>query len=91
MGQVFSEIGLVVVFCLIFSVIESQLVLPAHLGHTKLRVESSELGLLQLRFKRVQTYLSGSLTQLARRGYRPLLSRAIEWRYTTLAIGVMLL
>lgn len=91
MGQVFSEIGLVVVFCLIFSLIESQLILPAHLGHSGRIQEDAEPGPLQRRWKQVQGFMSGSLTRLARRGYRPLLARAVEWRYTTIAIGVMLL
>ena len=91
MGNVFSEIGLVVVFCLIFSVIESQLILPAHLTHARTQVDPAEQGPLQQRFKRIQDFMSGSLTRLAQNGYRPWLDRAIEWRYTTLAIGVMLL
>ena len=91
MGQIFSDIGKVVVFCLIFSVIESQLILPAHLGRSRPQTEPTDMGPLQRRFKSVQKYMSESLTRLARQGYRPLLDRAIEWRYTTLAIGVMLL
>jgi len=35
-GQIFGAIGTVVIFCLLFSLLESQLVLPAHLGHMKL-------------------------------------------------------
>jgi multidrug efflux pump subunit AcrB len=34
-GQIFGAIGAVVLCCLFFSVVESQLVLPAHLGHMK--------------------------------------------------------
>ena len=33
MGAFFGTIGMVVIFCLFFSVVESQLVLPSHLGH----------------------------------------------------------
>jgi multidrug efflux pump subunit AcrB len=35
-GQIFGAIGAVVICCLFFSVVESQLVLPAHLGHMKM-------------------------------------------------------
>jgi len=91
MGQVFSGIGLVVVFCLLFSVIESQLILPAHLGHSSRARDSADPGPLQRRWKQVQSFMSGSLTRLARRGYRPVLARALEWRYSTIALGVMLL
>lgn len=33
MGDFFGNIGIVVVICLFFSLVESQLILPAHLGH----------------------------------------------------------
>ena len=35
-GQIFGAIGFVVILCLLLSLVESQLVLPAHLGHMKL-------------------------------------------------------
>ena len=35
-GQIFGAIGIVVICCLTISVVESQLVLPAHLGHMKM-------------------------------------------------------
>jgi multidrug efflux pump subunit AcrB len=91
MGQFFGMIGLVVVISLFFSVIESQFVLPAHLGHHagKRAADVGEEG--QTRWKRLQATLSGSLVLLGRRGYLPALRRALEWRYATVAVAVALL
>jgi len=94
MGQVFRAIGLVVAFCLLFSLIESQLILPAHLGHMKIDAEDDapvEGDGLAARWKRLQRWFAHSLENLAERGYRPLLGRVLHWRYATLAGGVMVL
>jgi len=92
MGQVFAGIGTVVVCCLFFSLVESQLVLPSHLGHVRIaKYAESPPGTIKARWKRLQESMSGSLTRVAENGYRPLLARALEWRYTTIAIGVALL
>jgi len=48
MGQIFSVIAAVVMSCLIFSLIESQLVLPSHLGHQSVEKPVSEIGLMVL-------------------------------------------
>jgi len=45
-GQIQAIIASVVVCCLIFSLIESQLILPAHLGHQSVESPSGEIGLL---------------------------------------------
>ncbi len=89
MGQFFGMIGLVVVISLFFSIVESQLVLPSHLGHhagkTMVDLGAREN---QTRWKRLQATLSGSLTRFARHAYLPVLRRALEWRYATLALAI---
>ena len=45
-GQIQSVIGTVVICCLVFSLIESQLVLPAHLGHRHAEKPAAEVGLM---------------------------------------------
>jgi len=93
LGQVFSGIGVVVVCCLFFSLVESQLVLPSHLGHVRIGNQKVDVprGPVRERWKRIQAVMSRSLTQLAERGYQPALERVLEWRYATIAVGVVLL
>ncbi|MCB1643808.1 MAG: efflux RND transporter permease subunit [Pseudomonadales bacterium] len=45
-GQIFGVISTVVMCCLTFSLIESQLVLPSHLGHSSVKSPQGEIGLL---------------------------------------------
>jgi len=89
MGQIFGVIGLSASLCLVFSVIESQLVLPAHLGHMKPSAEPRALepGSIQARWKSFQARMASSLSRLARERYRPLLDRALANRYAVIAGG----
>ncbi|MBV1904732.1 MAG: efflux RND transporter permease subunit [Pseudomonadales bacterium] len=48
MGQVQAVIAAVVMCCLIFSLIESQLILPSHLGHQSVDSPSGEIGLIMI-------------------------------------------
>ncbi len=65
MGQVMWVIATTVLCCLVFSLIESQLVLPAHLGHTNVSSPSGEVGLMLIPV--VAMLLLGVTTDL--RGY----------------------
>ena len=47
-GQIGGVIATVVVCCLVFSLVESQLVLPAHLGHEDVKTSVGEIGLLMI-------------------------------------------
>jgi multidrug efflux pump subunit AcrB len=46
MGQVVTVIATTVISCLVFSLIESQMVLPAHLGNTSVESVEGEVGLM---------------------------------------------
>ncbi len=93
MGQIFGTIGIVTMCCLFFSLVESQLVLPAHLGHMKIgsRGKPPRDGSISARWQRGQRVLSTSLERLASDIYRPALVKVIEWRYTAVATAVALL
>lgn len=90
MGQIFSVIGLSAVLCLSFSVIESQLVLPTHLGHMKTRepAKAERAGSLRARWNELHARASTGLVRFARDRYRPLLDRAISQRYSVIAGGI---
>jgi multidrug efflux pump subunit AcrB len=85
MSEIFGAIGLVVICCLIFSIVESQLVLPAHLGHPRRRRSRSEAAASRGPWG---SFFAVGLERFAQRVYRPLLSSALEWRYATIASGV---
>ena len=91
MGDFFGTIGVVVVICLFFSLVESQLILPAHLGHHAPPASKRRSGPPRGRWKRFQTAAASSLSRLAEQGYRPLLARALEWRYAVIAGAISLL
>ncbi|MCP5069769.1 MAG: efflux RND transporter permease subunit, partial [bacterium] len=93
MADFFGEIAKVVALCLVFSLVEAQLILPAHLGH-HVRSSSAALprpGTIRAQWKSLQATLASSLTRLAQNGYRPLLERVIEWRYSAVSVAVALL
>lgn len=75
-----TAVSWVVILCLFFSLVESKLILPAHLAGMKpLKGNPGWLGRLQRRF-------SNGLERFIEHRYRPLLERAIRYRGTTLAI-----
>jgi multidrug efflux pump subunit AcrB len=84
-----ESIAYVVVLCLAFSLVESKLILPAHLAHMKPLpdIPREEWGPV----RRMQTWFADGLRHVIHHVYRPLLTRAIHHRYTTLAIFVGLL
>ena len=80
-GKIFRIIPIVVIPCLLFSLLESLGILPAHLAHTR---RSGPPGL----WRRLQQRVAGGLMWLVRNGYEPLLEAALRWRYVTAAVGL---
>jgi len=85
MADFFGVIGYVVIIALVFSLIESMLILPAHLAHRNHKEADHGFA---LRWNRLQGSLSNWLQGVADKHYLPLLKRAIEWRYATAALGL---
>ncbi|WP_298916177.1 efflux RND transporter permease subunit [uncultured Algimonas sp.] len=79
-------ISLVVILALFFSLIESLLILPAHLAHLKPVDPKNPI-------TRVQRKIADSLTFVAERVYRPFMTGALRRRYLTAAVflGIMIL
>jgi len=101
MGQFFWVIGATVVACLAYSVVESQLVLPAHLSRGRsatgdreetaapeLPPDASPRARFVVRWRRFQGAFSGGLERFAETRYRDFLLRSIRWRYVSMASGV---
>jgi len=83
-GKIFAQIPLVVIPVLIFSLIESKLVLPSHLQYMKLRKDTDKLGLLT----RFQRKISQGLEYFIKHFYRTFLDFTLNWRYLTLAVFI---
>ena len=89
-GALFAQIPVVVIPVLLFSLIESKFVLPAHLKHLRLRHENVEQ---QGRLARLQQRFADGFERMILRYYKPLLATAVNHRLTTLALfsGVFVL
>ena len=87
MSDFFSVIGIVVIMALAMSIIESQLILPAHLAHRSRRKSSGGT----TRWNRIQSVFADGLTRFAAGHYVRFLRRAIAWRYLTAATGLAVL
>lgn len=83
LGWLFAPIPAVVIPVLLFSLIESKLILPAHLKHIKLR-DPKKVG----RLSRWQMNFSQGFEDIILRFYKPALSKAIEYRYSMMTFFV---
>ena len=91
LGQLLSVIGYVVAICLVFSVIESQLILPAHLAHRRRPSATDAMNAASRLWLRFQQQVATGIERFTHERYGPALERVIEWRYAALAIGFSVL
>lgn len=87
-GSLFSVMGYIVVICLVFSVIESQLILPSHLAHRRIKPRSDQSNALVKRWLDFQERLSSGIEDFAEHRYGSALDKVLEWRYLALSAGV---
>ncbi len=88
MAAFFSPIGWVVVFALICSIIESQLILPSHLANRKRGEPTTGLSKA---WNKLQGGLADSLENIATNTYQSFLNKVLGWRYVSSAIGLGIL
>tara|TARA_R110002072_G_scaffold13418_12_gene56300 strand:- start:65045 stop:68305 length:3261 start_codon:yes stop_codon:yes gene_type:complete len=91
MGEFFSVIGWVVVICLAFSILESQLILPAHLAHRKTENYLLSNSQFVKKWIRFQSFFADGLTNFAKNVYQPTLIKTLEWRWVTWAVATSVL
>ncbi len=82
-GKIMVTPPLIVMSCLAFSLIESLLVLPAHLSHRPQR-QDDERGA----WFKVQRRVSSGMHWVIARVYMPAVDFGLRWRYLTVAVGV---
>lgn len=86
-GEFFSVIAIIVIIVLAFSLVQSKLVLPAHMSYlTHIGRKEEKLNWLQ----RFQRFFSDGLEWFIRKVYRKLLHIAIKHRYSTAALFLVI-
>jgi len=86
LGNVFGQIATVVVFCLLFSLIESKLIMPSHLAH--LNVHKKPNNWFTKGWARFQKLVSDALQSFIDKFYRPIVRFLIPWRYAVFAMFI---
>lgn len=74
-----KAIGGVIILCLLFSLVESKLILPAHLAAMKDKPSNPKNP-----FHRLREILDGGLRNFIDNLYRPFIERCIHYRYTVI-------
>jgi multidrug efflux pump subunit AcrB len=92
MGKFISILPAVVIACLVVSLVECLFLLPAHLSHLPdpNRSENEQHVLLQ-RLSIVQRTTARFMELFVARIYMPFLSKALHWRYISLATAIAVL
>ena len=91
MGKFFRVIPLIVMPVLLFSLLESLFILPAHLSHLRSPGTARKPWVVSRGWDRFQGIFAGGLETFARKFYRRGLEVSLRWRYLTVAVGVTIL
>lgn len=88
-GKIWAGIGYVVILCLIFSLIESKIILPAHLVSLPPQPKDEDRSF----FEKVQSVVSDKLNLFLSNVYLPCLKICLNYRYATIVafLGVFIL
>lgn len=79
MGQIFGQFALVVTACLLFSMIESKLILPAHLRNVRPSHRDTAFGRLRRR-------ISDAIAAFRERWFLPALDWSLDHRYSMITL-----
>ncbi|MDG2306433.1 MAG: efflux RND transporter permease subunit [Candidatus Binatia bacterium] len=90
MGKMTRQIPIVVITALVFSFIESKMILPAHLAHARARGNKSGAW-SSAKWKRFQAGVVNGLERFTKGPYARFLQLSVDWRYSTAAAGAALL
>ena len=89
MGKIWRVIPLAVIPTLLFSLIESQLVLPYHLSHGRKKSDKERRrNVLARAWNGFFGFFEHGLEWFIRRVYAPVLKLALDWRYVTVSVAV---
>lgn len=90
MGKIFVIMPVVVISVLLFSLLESFFILPAHLAHTNLQSQpKNPVWALVLNVTdRIHKFGSRNLANFTEHHYRPFLLHALHWRYVSVSVAI---
>ena len=88
MGKIFSVFPLIIIPVLLFSLVESKLVLPHHLSHYRPKKSTRGRNLLVRAWDGFFNLFSSGLDWFIGHIYKPVLETALSWRYATAAIAL---
>ena len=91
MGALFGQFAIVGVVCLLFSLLESKLILPAHLAHVNTNPTTEKKNVLVRGFSKLQQLATGLLETFSQKIYEPLLNFSLRYRYGVLACFLSML
>lgn len=81
LGDIFRELAIVVIFSLVFSLVEGALILPAHIAHSKALQEGGKDNWMTRTFEKLMDFLRHTL-------YEPILKLSIRYSLPIVAICV---
>ncbi|EAQ67239.1 AcrB/AcrD/AcrF family protein [Marinomonas sp. MED121] len=92
LGTLYAQFGTIVAVCLMLSIIESKLILPAHLAHLNTRPAKSRFWPMML-IRWVQALADKGLSLFTQKVYKPAINLALANRYSVLLlfIGIFVL
>ncbi len=85
--KIWQDIAIIVIVCLMFSLVESKLILPAHLGHYAGR-DKAPTWFLTKAWTTVQSFFTNKLHRLIHGPYRTAIEFFLRARYLGLALGL---
>lgn len=89
LGKIFASFSVVVIVALLFSLIESKLILPAHLAAISVEQKEPRFVLSKL-WAKIQWCMTWLLDTLKKRVYQPALNHVLKHRYTSLLVFITL-
>lgn len=89
LGQLYAQFAAVVTICLLLSIIESKLILPAHLAHLNTQHKKPENKLVHL-WSALQQKVDGGMQWFSASVYRPTIEHTLNYRYVVLILFLAL-
>lgn len=88
LGQLYAQFAVVVTICLLLSIVESKLILPAHLAHLKTHREGERSNRVAAAWQKVQNWADRGLLWFNLRVYTPTIYQTISHRYAVVVVGI---